>query len=307
MANPLIIDGRNLLDPAEARAAGFVYEGIGRPVAADAFASADASAMEAIILAAARPSGSATRPAAGRSRSSRSPGKPLAAYQVGAPRAGRRRARDHLLRRRPGRALRARARGPRRRRSSPPRSRSGSAAAAGSSSPRAQRRESGDVFALNGDELVAVDFAALLARHREAGGAATVAVARPHSPFGVVELGDGDVVEGFSEGGRDPYWVNCGIYVLSRGGDRALPGAGRPRDDDVPGARRRGPPARLPPRGALADGEHAEGAPHRSRARRGAPGVARVSGAAHERRSPNIALDRGRSSRAGSRSRGATS
>jgi UDPglucose 6-dehydrogenase len=32
MANPLIIDGRNLLDPDAARAAGFVYEGIGRPV-----------------------------------------------------------------------------------------------------------------------------------------------------------------------------------------------------------------------------------------------------------------------------------
>jgi UDPglucose 6-dehydrogenase len=31
MARPLIIDGRNLLDPEEARAAGFVYEGIGRP------------------------------------------------------------------------------------------------------------------------------------------------------------------------------------------------------------------------------------------------------------------------------------
>jgi UDPglucose 6-dehydrogenase len=31
MANPLIIDGRNLLDPVETRAAGFVYEGIGRP------------------------------------------------------------------------------------------------------------------------------------------------------------------------------------------------------------------------------------------------------------------------------------
>jgi UDPglucose 6-dehydrogenase len=30
MARPLIIDGRNLLDPAEARAAGFAYEGIGR-------------------------------------------------------------------------------------------------------------------------------------------------------------------------------------------------------------------------------------------------------------------------------------
>jgi NDP-sugar pyrophosphorylase family protein len=78
-----------------------------------------------------------------------------------------------------------------------------------------RRREAGDLLALNGDELVDVDFGALLARDREAGGAATVAVARPNSPFGVVDLGEGDVVEGFSEGGRIPYWVNCGVYVLS--------------------------------------------------------------------------------------------
>jgi UDPglucose 6-dehydrogenase len=32
MANPLIVDGRNLLDPDAVRAAGFAYEGIGRPV-----------------------------------------------------------------------------------------------------------------------------------------------------------------------------------------------------------------------------------------------------------------------------------
>jgi UDPglucose 6-dehydrogenase len=31
MANPLIVDGRNLLDPETVRGAGFVYEGIGRP------------------------------------------------------------------------------------------------------------------------------------------------------------------------------------------------------------------------------------------------------------------------------------
>ena len=31
MASPVIVDGRNLLDPVAARAAGFVYEGIGRP------------------------------------------------------------------------------------------------------------------------------------------------------------------------------------------------------------------------------------------------------------------------------------
>jgi UDPglucose 6-dehydrogenase len=31
MRNPLIVDGRNLLDPGAARAAGFAYEGVGRP------------------------------------------------------------------------------------------------------------------------------------------------------------------------------------------------------------------------------------------------------------------------------------
>jgi NDP-sugar pyrophosphorylase family protein len=77
------------------------------------------------------------------------------------------------------------------------------------------RREDGDVFALNGDELVDVDFAALLARHREAGGLATITVARPKSQFGLVEVDGTDVVRGFREDGRVPYWVNCGNYVLS--------------------------------------------------------------------------------------------
>jgi NDP-sugar pyrophosphorylase family protein len=89
-----------------------------------------------------------------------------------------------------------------------------------------ERRESGDLYALNGDELVDVDFGALLDRHRAAGGAATVSVARPKSPFGVVELGGGDVIAGFSEGGRIPYWVNCGIYVLSPEALQRLPDVG---------------------------------------------------------------------------------
>jgi UDPglucose 6-dehydrogenase len=32
MANPLIVDGRNVLDPEQVRQAGFAYEGIGRPI-----------------------------------------------------------------------------------------------------------------------------------------------------------------------------------------------------------------------------------------------------------------------------------
>ena len=79
-----------------------------------------------------------------------------------------------------------------------------------------RRAETGDVIAMNGDELVDVDFEALLERHRATVAAATVTVARPASPFGVVELGDDDVITGFSEGGRIPYWVNCGVYVLSQ-------------------------------------------------------------------------------------------
>ena len=79
---------------------------------------------------------------------------------------------------------------------------------------------------MNGDELVDVGFEALLTRHRETGAAATVSVARPASPFGVVELDDDDVVSGFSEGGRIPYWVNCGVYVLSQEAIERFPDRG---------------------------------------------------------------------------------
>jgi NDP-sugar pyrophosphorylase family protein len=82
----------------------------------------------------------------------------------------------------------------------------------------AARRENGAVLALNGDELLDVDFAALLARHGENGAAATITVAQPKSPFGVVELA-GDRVTGFAEGGTIECWVSCGVYVL---GEEAL-------------------------------------------------------------------------------------
>jgi len=78
-----------------------------------------------------------------------------------------------------------------------------------------ERTERGEVLALNGDELVDVDFGALLAAHRHGGAVATITVARPKSQFGLVQVDDDDVVRGFEEAGRVPYWVNCGNYVLS--------------------------------------------------------------------------------------------
>ena len=77
------------------------------------------------------------------------------------------------------------------------------------------RAGTGDVYALNGDELVAVDFRALLAKHQAAGGVATITVAQPKSQFGLVDVDEADVVRGFREDARVPYWVNCGNYVLS--------------------------------------------------------------------------------------------
>jgi NDP-sugar pyrophosphorylase family protein len=88
------------------------------------------------------------------------------------------------------------------------------------------REESGDVFALNGDELVDVDFAALLDAHRGGGALATIAVARPKSQFGLVDVDDDDVVRGFEEAGRVPYWVNCGNYVLSEEAIERFPDKG---------------------------------------------------------------------------------
>ena len=82
-----------------------------------------------------------------------------------------------------------------------------------------QRREAGDLFALNGDELVDVDLSRLLEHHREGDAAATITVVPLQSPFGVVELDDEDHVTGFREAPRLEHWVSCGVYVL---GDEAL-------------------------------------------------------------------------------------
>ena len=82
------------------------------------------------------------------------------------------------------------------------------------------------MFALNGDELVDLDLAALLERHREREPAATITVVPMQSAFGVVDVSDDDVVEGFREAPRLPYWVSCGVYVLDDEAIERLPERG---------------------------------------------------------------------------------
>jgi NDP-sugar pyrophosphorylase family protein len=104
----------------------------------------------------------------------------------------------------------------------------------------AQRREGGDVFALNGDELVDLDLGAMAARHRETGAAATIAIAPLKSPFGIVDLGEGDVVTGFREAPELPNWVSCGVYVLGEEAVARLPERGDHEDTTFPELAREG-------------------------------------------------------------------
>lgn len=89
-----------------------------------------------------------------------------------------------------------------------------------------RREESGPLFGLNGDELLDLDFEALLARHRDAGAPATITVCPLRSPYGVVELGEDDLVTGFREAPRLPHWVSAGVYVLDEETLRRLPERG---------------------------------------------------------------------------------
>jgi glucose-1-phosphate cytidylyltransferase len=64
------------------------------------------------------------------------------------------------------------------------------------------------------DGVADIDLGALLAYHREHGGAATMTVVQPRLPFGVARLdGNGSVV-GFTEKPRSDLWVNAGFFCL---------------------------------------------------------------------------------------------
>jgi len=82
-----------------------------------------------------------------------------------------------------------------------------------------RRRDQGTVLALNGDELLDVDFRELLGVHEGSGAAATIVVAQVYSPFGVVDLQEDDSITGFKEAPKLPHWVNSGVYAL---GEEAL-------------------------------------------------------------------------------------
>jgi NDP-sugar pyrophosphorylase family protein len=81
------------------------------------------------------------------------------------------------------------------------------------------RQESGPLYVLNGDELIDVDLAALLADHQDHAAAATIVVAPLPTAFGVVDIGDDDRVHGFRDSPELPLWAHAGVNVFD---DEAL-------------------------------------------------------------------------------------
>jgi NDP-sugar pyrophosphorylase family protein len=90
----------------------------------------------------------------------------------------------------------------------------------------AARADTGDVYALNGDELVDLDLPGLAAHHRKTYAAATITVVPLQSHLGIVEVDEDDAVLGFREKPRLPHWVSCGVYVLGEEAVARLPEKG---------------------------------------------------------------------------------
>lgn len=82
------------------------------------------------------------------------------------------------------------------------------------------------IVACNGDILTRQPLSEMIDYHREKGAAATVMLTPLRSPYGVVDVRDDGRIESFREKPELPFWINAGIYVLSREFFALLPDRG---------------------------------------------------------------------------------
>ncbi|MDP6823415.1 MAG: nucleotidyltransferase family protein [Dehalococcoidia bacterium] len=82
------------------------------------------------------------------------------------------------------------------------------------------------VLVTNGDTLTDLDLAQLLAIHRKRDAMATLMLTRHPSQFGLVRMGDDDMVVEFAEKGPLPLWINAGVYLFNTAVEPLLPEIG---------------------------------------------------------------------------------
>jgi NDP-sugar pyrophosphorylase family protein len=66
----------------------------------------------------------------------------------------------------------------------------------------------------------------MIRSHQRTGAVATIMLTPMVSPFGIARMGRGSRILGFDEKPRLPYWLNAGVYVLSRQFFEELPDRG---------------------------------------------------------------------------------
>jgi NDP-sugar pyrophosphorylase family protein len=81
-------------------------------------------------------------------------------------------------------------------------------------------------LATNGDIITNLRLGSVVAHHQRCGGLATVVLTPYVSQYGLVEVNAEDRVIAFHEKPALPYWINAGIYVLSRAVIERFPEAG---------------------------------------------------------------------------------
>lgn len=82
------------------------------------------------------------------------------------------------------------------------------------------------VLVTNGDTITNLNLSLLLEIHRKRNVLATVMLTRHPSQFGLVHVGEDDMVEEFVEKGLLPLWVNAGVYLFDTSIKTHLPEKG---------------------------------------------------------------------------------
>ncbi|MGI8426585.1 MAG: nucleotidyltransferase family protein [Actinomycetota bacterium] len=86
---------------------------------------------------------------------------------------------------------------------------------------------------LNGDVLCDFPIHQMVDQHKQTGVAATIALAQYQTSWGIADL-DGDLIKGFVQSPKLPYWINGGIYCFEPGVTALLPDKGDHEDTTFP-------------------------------------------------------------------------
>ncbi|MBW3589752.1 MAG: nucleotidyltransferase family protein [Actinobacteria bacterium] len=87
--------------------------------------------------------------------------------------------------------------------------------------------------AVNGDVLCDFPLSELEGQHEQLGVTATIALAEYQTSWGIADL-DGDLIRGFVEKPKLPYWINAGVYCFEPGLTDLLPDEGDHEDSTFP-------------------------------------------------------------------------